>query len=235
MSEQIARGLLFATLVYLVSCGAAPRRQGEPAAADCGDAPAVRLDDVQRTGGVFTRLLGTHRAKLVFACPDQGTCALPPDSELSFTIAPERAGACEFASCRAPYLGALPFARAGDERCPNVLWTRAEVRLHSDAGALDEQAHDVNVLAHADGEGVLRFMVERAPGPREREPEGSSPLATGAGRALSILLDVQLEATPERIRGQLSALAAPLDAEPSTELRYKALWTATWETPVAQP
>jgi hypothetical protein len=233
MSEQISSLSLFATMVLLVGCGATSKHLNEPAVADCGDAPAVRLDDAQRTGGVFTRLLGTHRAKLVFACPDQGTCALPPDSELSFTIAPERAGACEFASCRAPYLGALPFARAGDESCPNVLWTRAEVRLHSDAGALDEQAHDVNVLAHADGEGVLRFMVERAPGPRERE--GSSPLATGPGRALSILLDVQLEATPERIRGQLSALAAPLDAEPSTELRYKALWTATWETPAAQP
>jgi hypothetical protein len=102
-----------------------------------------------------------------------------------------------------------------------VLWSLVEVRLHSDAGALDEQAHEVNVLAHADGEGFLRFIVE-SPGALAR--------AQGPGISRSILLDVQLEATRDRLRGQLSALAAPLDNGPSTELRYKALWTATWET-----
>jgi hypothetical protein len=221
-SEQTSFGSLIATLVMAISCGGASRPVQAPPPADCGDAASVALDDRARTGGAFTRLLGTHRAKLVFRCPDQSACALPPDTELSFTVAPERAGACEFASCRVPYLGNLPFSHASDDACPNVLWSLAEVRLHSDAGALNERAHDVNVLARANGEGFLRFMIE---GPRA--------LSEGPGSARSVLLDVQLESTADGLKGQLSALAAPLGSEPSTELRYRALWTATWERPLA--
>ncbi|MET0284955.1 MAG: hypothetical protein ABW352_10805 [Polyangiales bacterium] len=219
--EQTLFGLLIATLVMAVSCGGASRRVEGPRPADCGEAPTIALDDAARTGGAFTRLLGTHKAALTFRCPEQGTCALPPDTELTFTIAPERSGACEFASCRVPYLGNLPFSNTSEQQCPNVLWSLAEVRLHSDAGALDEQAHDVNVLAHANGEGFLRFMVES---PRA--------LAEGPGLSRSVLLDVQLEATPQRLRGQLSALAAPLESDPGAELRYRPLWTATWEAPL---
>ncbi len=216
------RALRLATIVLAVSCGGASQRVEAPQPAECGEAAAVALDDAKRTGGAFTRLLGTHKARLQFRCPEQSACALPPDTELSFTVAPQRSGACEFASCRVPYLGNLPFSRAGDEACPNVLWSLVEVRLHSDAGALNEEAHDVNVLAHADGEGFLRFMVES---PRA--------LTEGPGLSRSVLLDVQLEATPERLRGQLSALAAPLDSEPGAELRYRPLWTATWESALA--
>ncbi|HEX5656085.1 MAG TPA: hypothetical protein VFX59_02775 [Polyangiales bacterium] len=219
-SEQTLFGLLVASIVVAVSCGGASRRVQGPKPADCGEASAVALDDAARTGGAFTRLLGTHKATLSFRCPDQSSCALPPDTELTFTVAPERSGACEFASCRVPYLGNLPFSRAGDETCPNVLWSLAEVRLHSDAGALDEEAHEVNMLAHANGEGYLRFMVES---PRA--------LTEGPGLARSVLLDVQLESTPQGMRGQLSALAAPLEADPGAELRYRPLWTATWERP----
>jgi hypothetical protein len=211
-------GSSMVALLLAVGCGGASRRVEAPQPADCGEAPAVALDDASHTGGAFTRLLGTHKATLSFRCPDPSACALPPDTELTFTVAPERSGACEFASCRVPYLGNLPFSSAADQECPNVLWSTAEVRLHSDAGALNEEAHDVNVLAHANGEGFLRFMVES---PRA--------LTEGPGLARSVLLDVQLESTAEGLRGQLSALAAPLDSEPGAELRYRPLWTATWE------
>lgn len=219
-SEQTWFGLRVVALGMAVGCGAARQHSAGPGPAECGEAAAVALDDPARTGGAFTRLLGTHKAVVTFQCPDATSCTLPPDSELTVTVAPERTSACEFASCRVPYLGNLPFSRAGDEACPNVLWSLAEVRLHSDAGALNEQARDVNVLAHENGDSVLRFMVE-----------SPHALSAGPGLARSVLLDVQLEATPQRLRGQLSALAAPLDAEPGAELRYRPLWTATWEAP----
>ncbi|HEY6881313.1 MAG TPA: hypothetical protein VI299_24975 [Polyangiales bacterium] len=218
-AEQLGWGALLGLLATALGCAGATPPVAPPQPAACGESASVALDDAARTGGAFTRLLGTHKAKLVFSCPESSSCALPPDTELTFTVVPARAGACEFASCRVPYLGNLPFSRASDEACPKVLWSLAEVRLHSDAGALDEQAHDVNVLAHADGEGFLRFIVES---PRA--------LSEGPGLARSVLLDVQLESSPEHMRGQLSALAAPLDSVPATELRYRALWTATWET-----
>ena len=39
----------------------------------------------------------------------------------------------------------------------------------------------------------------------------------------AVLLDVQLERAPAGMRGQVSALAAPLSSGPTTELRFAAL------------
>jgi hypothetical protein len=53
------------------------------------------------------------------------------------------------------------------------------------------------------------------------------------GAPRTTLLDVQLEAAPGRVRGQLSVLAADLPAQPASELRFGGLWSATWESALA--
>jgi hypothetical protein len=209
----------------------APPAEAE-AAASCGDAVAVPLDDAVRTGGVFSRLRGTHYAPLVFTCPSDEPCPLPKDSQIELTIEPQHERACEFAACRVPYFGTLPFSETPNDPCPKVLWSMTSVHLKTNAGTLDERQSDVSVLANPRGEGFVRFMVESPASFAHAARANSSP------EARSVLLDVQLELTPAGVRGQLSALAAPLPREAATELRFSALWTATWETvaaPTSQP
>lgn len=213
-----------ALLGVAVGCShAVPRPQLEGAPAACGDARAVPLSDPSSTGS-FARLRGTHRAQLTFACPSEQSCGLPADTQIELTLQPVREYACEFAACRVPYLGNLPFAQAPNDPCPSVLWSVFQASLKTNASTLDEQDGDVNVLASPRGEAYLRFMIE-TPSSLARAVQVAQP-----GTPLSTMLDVQLEVEGGRVRGQLSALAAPLPSEPATELRFKALWTATWES-----
>jgi hypothetical protein len=220
--NQRARALATLTLFSLLGCGGAAT-QGKTTQGDspCGEARTVELRDEVSTGGVFSRLRTAQDAELTFSCPSDQPCSLPTDRRIEVTVEPERAIACEFAACRVPYLSTLPIGRADpDDQCPKVLWSVATVRLKSNAGSLAETSQGVNVLASPDGEGFLRFMVE-------------SPRALGAaqpGAPRSLLLDVQLEIQGDRVRGRMSALAAPLPSEPASELRFEAIWTATWES-----
>ena len=226
-------------LALLAACANTPTAKNRaknlpPAAAGtCGDARVVALDDVPQSGGSFGQLSGTHYAELVFTCPTDEPCSLPKDSQMELTIEPQRAVACEFAACRVAYMDSLPFAHAPDDPCPKVLWSTVRVHLKTDAGTLDEQRADVNVLASARGEAFVRFLIDSPPsllGSRALE-RATNAHAHPAAAQRAILLDIQLELTADGLRGQLSALAAPLPSEPASELRFSALWTATWESP----
>ena len=207
----------------LAACGgAATPAARAPAASSCGDAEAVSLESDPRAA-VFARLRGQHRATPTFVCPSGTSCTLPRDRSFALTVEPLRATACEVDACRVPSLGSLPLALTDSQRCPEVLWSLASVRLVSDAGTLDDHAPEVNVLASEAGEGFLRFIVE-SPASRAR--------VLGPGDTRSLLLDVQIEVGRDSLRGQLSALAAPLPSGPASELRFTALWSATWETPL---
>ena len=210
----------FFALPWLAACAHSPPR-GVPAADPCRGARSVDIDDLQQTSGVFARLTGKHYAELVFTCPTDEACTLPSDKQLELTIEPQRAVACEFAACRVPYLDSLPFSAAPGEPCPKVLWSTVSVHMKSDAGTFDEHEAEVDLLISARGEAFLRFLVDS---PRSF----SAGLAGPTARA--VLLDVQLESASAGMRGQVSALAAPLPSAPTTELRFAALWTATWET-----
>lgn len=210
------------TLLVLAACGGV-RREAPTIhkARPCGDAAEVALADGDEAGGVFRRLRGALSAPMTLACPGGGGCTLPPDRQLTLRVAPRREVACSFAACRVPYLSSLPFEHATDDPCPEVLWTVATVTLESDRGTVIATAPDVNVLATRRGEAFLRFMLEN-PASLQRTLTGGAPRAT--------LLDVQIEAAPTRVRGQLSALSAPLPAQPAAELRFAALWSANWES-----
>jgi len=206
----------------------APPVEVSGAPGSCGDARAVPLDGQTASSPAFRQLRGLHRARLAFACPSAEPCSLPPDTQIEFGLAATRPEACEFAACRVPYLGSLPFAESSEDPCPNVLWSVHQVTLKSDAITLDEQATDVNVLASPKGEAYLRFTVEN-PAALARVVQKQNPSAAPQ----TTMLDVQLEIANGNLRGQLSALAAPLPTAPATDLRFTALWTATWQLPLA--
>lgn len=212
-------------LVFAGCAHAVPRPEAEPLASACGDARAVRLTEEASAGPVFRRLGGAHQAKLTFACPSEQSCSLPEDTQIVLTLQPVREVACEFAACRVPYLGNLPFSEAGSDPCPAVLWSVYDVTLRTDAQTLDTRESEVNVLSSRQGEAYLRFMIEN---PAALSHDGAQPAA-----AQTSLLDVQLEVHGSQVRGQLSALSAPLPSEPASELRFKAVWTATWESTLA--
>jgi hypothetical protein len=203
-----------------------PRGEPQAAPTPCGEAHAVSLTDEASAGPVFRRLRGPHQANLRFACPTDEACSLPKDTQIQFSLTPVRDVACEFAACRVPYLGSLPFSQALDEPCPAVLWSVFAVTLQTDVQTLDASATNVNVLSSAKGEAYLRFMIEN--------PLSLARENTPAGAAFTSMLDVQLEVDGSQIRGQLSALSAPLPSEPASELRFKSLWTATWESALVQ-
>lgn len=217
----LSMGWFFA-LLGLAACAstAAPTRHA-PAADPCRGARPVDITDLQQTSGVFAKLAGKHYAELVFTCPTDTPCALPADRQLELTIEPARAVACEFAACRVPYLDSLPFIAGPSETCPKVLWSTVSVQMKSDAGTFDEREAEVDLLVGAHGEAFLRFLVDN---PRSFSGAPASPSTR------AVLLDVQLERAPAGMRGQVAALAAPLSSGPTTELRFAALWTATWET-----
>lgn len=211
----------------LLACGAAPQHSGPaPIAADpCSGAQAVPFSDVKRAGTAFGVLARPHSAKLVFACPTGTPCTLPPDTTIEFSAQFRTDVACEFTACRIPYAFAgMPFEPSAEAPCPPVLWATAALALRTDAGTIDLSgelaATRVNVLARREGDGYLRFIVE-SPSSMQRWLASEQPRA--------VLLDIQLEVTGERVRGQVSALAAPLPAEPAAELRFTSLWTATWQ------
>lgn len=224
--DMIARKtVLLPTLALFAACAAtkppaaeSARSSGQP----CGDAEAVSVHDRAATGGVFARLAAVGSVPLTFRCAGSEPCVLPSDRRLELRVTPRQDHACAFAACRVPYLGTLPIGHP-DERdpCPRVLWSLATVTLKSDGGALDEEVAEVNVLASPAGEGFLRFMIE-SPRGLARMPAQSEPR--------SLLLDVQLELAEGRVRGQMSALAAPTPHEPASELRFQAIWSATWES-----
>jgi hypothetical protein len=215
--------LLTGLLLLTASCyRAVPRPDLEPAKGACGEARAVPLVDEANAGPVFRRLRGPHQANLKFACPTSEPCALPPDTQIQFTLEPKRDVACEFAACRVPYLGSLPFSQATNDPCPAVLWSLYAVTLLSDQQTFDARAAEVNVLSSPKGEAYLRFTIEN--------PLSLARQAGPEGGAQTSMLDVQLEVDGLQVRGQLSALSAPLPSQPASELRFKALWTATWES-----
>jgi hypothetical protein len=221
MNTARRRGLLV-TIIGLAACGGAARRADETSAASapCGDAEAVAIDDATEAGRAFHALRGPLTGTLALRCPTDAACVLPEDRQIEVSVVPLRPVACAFAACRVPYLGSLPFALASDDPCPRVLWSVARVSLKTDRGALDDQVAEVNVLASPEGEGFLRFIIERPATLRD-------PASPGEARAL--LLDVQLEADGAQVRGQMSALAAKLPATPAPELHFAAIWTATWQ------
>jgi hypothetical protein len=222
--------ILATTFALGAACAQPVAAPQAPAAAStrasCGDARAVSLTDEVASNAAFRQLRGLHRAPLRFSCPSDQPCSLPKDTQIEFSLEPKRPVACEFAACRVPYLGSLPFTDDPHDPCPKVLWSVFEVTLRSDGTTLDERATDVNVLASPSGGAYLRFTVDdptalaRA---MQREAPRAAPQTT--------MLDVQLEIVQGRLRAQLSALAAPLPAAPATDLRFKAAWTATWELP----
>lgn len=221
--NEPTRVLSLLCALSLLACGGSARRaqSAKERAASCGGAEPVALRDEVRTGGVFSRLRIPQRTTLTFTCPSEAPCSLPSDPELELIVEPAGHVACEFASCRVPYLATLPIGRPdADDPCPKVLWTVATVHLKSSAGTLDETARDVNVLASPDGEGLLRFMIES---PRLTSTEPSA-------EPRSHLLDVQLEIDGDRVRGRMSALAAPLSSGPASDLHFTAIWSATWES-----
>lgn len=225
--------VLAATLAWLLlsACGGraaapsatsvgAPSSPPAPAESACAGAKPLSIRDDPRAAPL--RLLeGSHTARLTLACASGAACKLPPDRTLTLRIEPTRAEACELESCRVSYLGALPFEGEQTGRCPVVLWSSASVHLTSESGTLDEQLADVNLLASPAGEGFVRFTID-SPAARAH--------VLGPGDPRSLLIDVQVEAAHERIRGRLSALAAPLPPEPAGELRFTAIWSATWES-----
>ncbi|MEY4514262.1 MAG: hypothetical protein RLZZ450_6384 [Pseudomonadota bacterium] len=196
---------------------AVPREEPQAAPSPCGEAHAVPLTDQASAGPVFHRLRGPHQANLKFACPSDEPCTLPKDTQLELTLTPVRDVACEFAACRVPYLGSLPFSQAINDPCPAVLWSVFAVTLQTDGQTLDASAAEVNVLSSPKGEAYLRFTIE-------------NPLSLAQSAAQTSMLDVQLEVDGTQLRGQLSALSAPLPREPASELRFTSLWTATWES-----
>jgi hypothetical protein len=214
-------------LAVLSACGGAAQH-AQPSvqpAQLCSGAQTVEHSDTKRAGSVFGRLAQPLVAPLVFACPSGAPCTLPPDKTVSLRVNFDERFACEFAACRVPYAFAtLPFEHSDRDPCPPVMWSTATVELHTDGGTVDLQgekgASHVNVLARREGDGYLRFIVE-SPSSMQRW------LATDQPRA--VLLDIQVELTRDRVRGQMSALAAPLPSEPAAELRFTSLWTATWE------
>jgi len=210
----------------VVACGGAAQGGATQTAAPasvCGEAKAVALDEGSAAARAFGTLRGPLTASLALRCPSDVRCTLPEDRQIEVSVTPLRQVACEFAACRVPYLGSLPFALTSDDPCPRVLWSVARVSLKTDRGTLDEQVAEVNVLAGARGEVFLRFMIESPGALRD---------ASGAGEPRTVLLDVQLEAGADRVRGQLSALAAKRPAEPAAELRFASIWSATWEVAV---
>lgn len=211
-------------LVMLISgCyRAVPREEPQTAPSACGEAHAVPLVDEASAGPVFRRLRGPHQANLKFACPSDEPCSLPKDTQIQFTLTPVRDVACEFAACRVPYLGSLPFSEVPNDPCPAVLWSVFGVTLQTDSQTLDASAAEVNVLSSPKGEAYLRFMIEN--------PLSLARQTTPQGAASTSMLDVQLEVDASKIRGQLSALSAPLPSGPASELRFTSLWTATWES-----
>jgi hypothetical protein len=229
MTMRPARLSLCSLMGVVFACGgtahqAASTAKSEPA---CAGAQAVELSNSKRAGDVFARLERSSSATLRFACPSDAPCSLPRDQRVELQAHFRERVACEFASCRAPYgFASLPFESGSDDPCPAVLWSLASIELKTDQGTIDlvgkQAAAEVNVLARATGEGYLRFMVE-SPASAAGWGASSEPRA--------VLLDVQLELTRESLRGQMSALAAPLPAEPASELRFTSLWTATWESP----
>jgi len=214
--------------LFLLTAGcyrAVPRPALEPAAPPCVEARAVPLAEETSAGPVFRRLLGEHQAKLTFVCPSDQPCSLPKDTQIQLSLQPVRDVACEFAACRVPYLGSLPFSEAANDPCPAVFWSVLAVTLQTDTQTLDASAGEVNVLSSRKGEAYLRFMIEN---PAALAHDPAQP-----GTAQTSMLDVQLEVDGTQIRGQLSALSAPLPSEPASELRFKSLWTATWESTLA--
>ncbi|MDB4972680.1 MAG: hypothetical protein JWN48_1021 [Myxococcaceae bacterium] len=197
---------------------------GATSAAVCGEGKAVPFNDAAGTGGAFSKLFGTHYAELVFTCPSDESCSLPEDNQVELTVEPLGEVACEFASCRNPYVARLPFSHDPNPSCANLLWARVKLHLKTDAGTLDEHEAAVNVLASPRGESFIRFMIEHG---------SSFQSAPTSAETRALLLDVQVELASERLRGQLSALAAPMPSEPANELHFSALWTATWETQIA--
>jgi len=215
--------------LFLLTAGcyrAVPRPEPESVAKPCGDARAVSLAEETSAGPVFRRLRGPHQANLKFACPSDQPCSLPKDTQIQFTLSPVRDVACEFAACRVPYLGSLPFSEAPNDPCPAVFWSVFAVTLQTDAQTLDARAGEVNVLSSPKGEAYLRFMIEN---PASLADQTNTP-----GVAQTSMLDVELEVDGSQIRGQLSALSAPLPSEPASELRFRALWSATWESALVQ-
>jgi hypothetical protein len=213
---------------------AVPRDEPQPAPTPCGEAHAVPLGDEASAGPVFRRLRGTHEATLAFACPDQRSCSLPRDTKIAFTLTPVRDVACEFAACRVPYLGNLPFSQAPNDPCPAVLWSVFSVTLETDGKTLDAHAAEVNVLSSPRGEAYLRFMIEN---PLSLARESITDATGAAGSASSTrtsMLDVQIELDGNQLRGQLSALSAPLPSGAASELRFSSLWTATWESSLSE-
>lgn len=221
MNKVRRRGLLV-TIIGLAACGGAAQRTDNTAPANrpCGDAEAVAIDEGTEAGRAFRALRGPLTGTLALRCPTDAACALPEDRQIEISVAPLRPVACGFAACRVPYLGSLPFALSSNDPCPRVLWSVARVTLKTDRGTLDDQVAEVNVLASPEGEGFLRFIIER--------PAAlGGPATKGETRAL--LLDVQLEAHADQVRGRMSALAATLPAEPASELHFASIWTATWQ------
>lgn len=187
----------------------------------------MALTNQERAGDVFVRLAAPTVAPLQFGCSSDAPCSLPSDTTLEVSARFEAPVACEFAACRVPYaFASLPFETGPGEPCPPILWSLASIHLKTNAGTVDltgeRASSEVNVLARADGAGYLRFVVES---PASAQRWGASP------QPRTVLLDIQIELTASRMRGQMSALAAPLPKEPASELRFTSLWTATWEAP----
>lgn len=211
----------------LLACGGAQHHAGQASVADdtCSGARAVAFGDVKRAGTAFSLLARPHSAQLVFACPTGTPCTLPPDTAIEVSAHFRDRVACELTACQVPYAFAgMPFEQTAETPCPPVLWATAALALRTNAGTIDlsgeRAAEQVNVLARRQGDGYLRFIVE-SPSSIQRWLASERPRA--------VLLDVQLEVTGDRVRGQMSALAAPLPEEPAAELRFTSLWTATWQ------
>lgn len=217
--------------VGALACGAVgqSREPSAPRANACGGAQSVALTNEKRAGDAFVRLAAPTTAPLQFGCSSDAPCSLPSDTAIEVRARFKEPVACEFAACRVPYaFASLPFEVGADEPCPPVLWSLASIQLKTNAGTVDltgeRASKEVNVLARADGAGYLRFVVES---PASAQRWGASP------QPRTVLLDIQIELTASRMRGQMSALAAPLPQEPASELRFTSLWTATWEAPRA--
>jgi hypothetical protein len=219
----------FTACLLVLSAGcyrAVPRPEPEPAQTPCGEARAVPVADETGAGPIFRRLGGSHQAKLTFACASDQPCSLPKDTQIQLSLRPVRDVACEFAACRVPYLGSLPFSETPDDPCPAVLWSVFAVTLQTDVLTLDASAGEVSVLSSRKGEAYLRFTIEN---PAALRHDAAQP-----GTVQTSMLDVQIEVDGTQIRGQLSALSAPLPSEPANELRFKSRWTATWESTLSQ-
>jgi hypothetical protein len=209
----------------------APTQAALPTAAPdvCGDGRPVARSDVAQAGSAFVTLERTTTAPLRFSCATDAPCRLPSDATVEVSARFLEQVACEFAACRAPHAFAgLPLESGDQDPCAPVLWAPAELHLRTSEGTVDlssqPAAAHVNVIARSRGDGYLRFIVE-SPSSMQQWLAPDQPRA--------VLLDVQLELTGTRMRGQMSALAAPLPAEPAAELRFTSLWSATWEAATA--